>query len=77
MDFLKIVTSDEETRWINFTQVSRVTVANEAPRGEPILVVVFADGCPDTRLTIRGDDDVNRKCIDQITDHLDQRCTPS
>ncbi len=70
MHFVKIQTSDNETRWINLEQVSRVTLGAD-DSGEPILAVVFADGNPDLSLKLHGSDHVNRAAIGCLTAGLD------
>jgi len=70
MHFLKVDTSDQVVRWINFEQVSRVTLGLESP-GVPIVAIVFASGDTEEALKIRGTDDTNRKAIEKITEALD------
>lgn len=65
MHFIKMITSDNETRWINLDQVSRVTLTEDA--GSMLLVLMFADGDPENCLKIRGSDKVNRVAIDTLT----------
>lgn len=69
MNFVKIITSDGETRWINLAQVSRVTTATES-QDEPLLAVMFADANPEAVLKIHGTDDVNREAIRKFTTAL-------
>lgn len=71
MQYVRIDTDDGEVRWINLDQISRVTLAKEAPTGNPILVITFADTSPQARLTIQATSDANRKAIDKITSAVD------
>lgn len=70
MNFVKIETSDSETRWINLDHVSRVTLATQT-QGTPILAIFFADGNRDSSLKISGSDPVNKKAIERFVAHLD------
>lgn len=69
MRFVKLETSDEDSRWINLHQVSRVTVGTDAS-GINVLVAIFADGDLDNSLTIRGTDEVNRQAITKLEREL-------
>ncbi|HRQ76699.1 MAG TPA: hypothetical protein PK098_12345 [Phycisphaerales bacterium] len=72
MNYIKITTSEGETRWINLAQVSRVTLATQASSGKPLLVIIFADGEEDGRLTIHGSDAKNLAAIKSLTAYLDE-----
>lgn len=71
MKFVKVDTSDGETRWINLAQVSRVTRGTD-DSGSPLLVVLLADGNPDLALRIHGTDEKNRRAIRGIMTKLDR-----
>ena len=73
MSFVKIETSDEDTRWINLSLISRVTVGKDET-GVVVMIAVFADGDVDDALTIRGTDDVNHKAILEVERALNQHC---
>ncbi|MGI9015063.1 MAG: hypothetical protein ACR2GY_12570 [Phycisphaerales bacterium] len=68
--FFKLIMNDE-IRWINLSQVSRVTLGKEAPRGEPFAVITFADGCPETRLAIHACDAISRAAIDALVEAME------
>lgn len=72
MHYVKIVTSDEDTRWINLNLVCRFTLAHDAARGFPVLAIVFADGSLDEKLVINGNNELDRKAIETITTELDK-----
>lgn len=69
MNFVKIETSDNETRWINLDHISRVTLATQTG-GMPLLVIFFADGNRDCSWKIDGSDPINKKAIDHFVAHL-------
>lgn len=69
--YVKLCTSDGETRWVNLAQVSRVTMASVSA-DEPLLVVFFADADPESKLEIRGSDEANRQAIANLTARLDE-----
>lgn len=71
MHYVRIDTDDGETRWINLAQVSRITLAKEAPSGNPILVITFADTALQARLSIQATSSANRKAIDTLTSAAD------
>lgn len=71
MKFVRIDTSDGETRWINLAQVSRVTRGTD-DSGTPLLVVLLADGNPDLALRIHGTDEKNRRAIRGMLATLDR-----
>ncbi len=71
MKFVKIDTSDGESRWINLAQVSRVTKGTD-DYGAPLLVVLLSSGDPDLALRIHGTDEKNRRAIRVITTQLDR-----
>jgi len=73
MNFMKLQTSDGDTRWINLDLVSRVTTGVE-PAGDPFVAVIFADGAVDESLIIHGTDEKNREAIDALTKCLDAAC---
>ena len=70
MHFIKLATSDQDTRWINLEQVSRVTLGEEVS-GVPVAVIVFSDGDLEQGLKIHGTEDVDRQAIDKLTTVLD------
>ncbi len=72
MHYVKIQTSDDETRWINLNQVCRFTLAKDDVRGFPVLAIVFADGSLDAKLVINGSNEIDRKAIETITTELDK-----
>ena len=72
MQFMKILTSDQETRWINLAQVVRVTLATEAGSGKPVLVLFFVSGDAESRLTIVGNKEKDRKAIEALTARLEE-----
>lgn len=72
MKFIKVQTSEGETRWINLDLVSRVTLATESGRAQPLMVITFADACPEARVQIRGGNEVDDKAIRQLTKALDK-----
>lgn len=69
MHYVQIQTSDDETRWINLAQVSRVTLAT-ASNDEPLLAVFFNDADPENKLQIRGANDADRAAIEAIVRRL-------
>jgi len=71
MKFVKIDTSDGESRWINLAQVSRVTRGTD-DYGAPLLVLLLANGDPDLALRIHGTDEKNRRAIRAVTTQLDR-----
>ncbi|MCP4782822.1 MAG: hypothetical protein GY903_15320 [Fuerstiella sp.] len=73
MSFVKIETSDEDTRWINLDSISRVTIGKDEA-GVELMVAVFADGDVNDALTLRGTDDVNKEAILEIERALNQHC---
>ncbi len=73
MSFVKIETSDEDTRWINLNSISRVTIGKDET-GVDLMIAVFADGDVDDALTIRGTDEVNKEAILEIERALNQHC---
>ena len=62
MHFVKLETSDDDQRWINLNQVSRVTIGTD-DSGIEVLVAIFADGDVNDSLKIRGTDEVNKQAI--------------
>lgn len=70
MHFVRIESSDGETRWINLDQIVRVTLAEEAPSGEPLLVITSThdDG---ERFSIRGHTEKDRRTIEKLIALLD------
>jgi hypothetical protein len=70
MHYIKLETSDQDVRWINLEQVSRVTVGQEAS-GVPFAAVVFSDGNLEECLKIHGTEDVDRRAINKLTAVLD------
>ncbi|MFY9251999.1 MAG: hypothetical protein WAO83_00990 [Fuerstiella sp.] len=73
MSFVRIETSDNDTRWINLLQVSRVTFGRDES-GVDVLVAVFADGNVGDCLKIRGTDEVNRAAILEFQRALNHHC---
>lgn len=74
MHYVKITTSDEETRWINLAQVCRFTLATDRAKGFPVLAIVFADGSLDDKFLINGNNAADRKAIEILTAALDRVC---
>lgn len=72
MRYVKIETSDGETRWINLAQVSRVTSAVETGTGDEILVVIFADPEPDLTLRIHAKNEKDREAVRVLEASLDE-----
>ena len=73
MNFVRITTSDEDTRWINLNLVSRVTIETDQS-GVEVLVAVFADGSAEDSFRIRGTDEVNKAAILEIERALNHHC---
>jgi hypothetical protein len=73
MHFIKLSTSDGETRWINLEAVSRVTFGHDAPREEEFVAIIFGDG-EEARLTIHGNTVENRQAITDLRMSLDELC---
>lgn len=73
MSFVKIETSDQDTRWINLELISRVTIGKDES-GVELLVAVFADGDAGDSLRIRGTDDVNKEAILKFERALNHHC---
>ena len=71
MRYFKLATSDDESRWINLAQVSRVTLAPKGAHNAPVLAVLFADASGETKLEIHGSTPQNRKAIEALTALLD------
>lgn len=70
MNYIRIET-DEETRWINLAQVSRVTRARHVSNGDDILVVFFANPTADCALKIEGTSKKNIAAIKALIAALD------
>jgi len=64
MSFIKLMTSDNDTRYINLAQVSRVTLATDATRGAPRLAIFFGDASQESKLQIDGSNEQDRKAIE-------------
>ena len=73
MQFVKVETSDQDTRWINLSLVSRVTIGTDES-GVEVLVAVFADGDVADSLKIRATDDVNKAAILELERVLNHHC---
>lgn len=73
MQFVRLDTSDNVTRWINLNQISRVTVGTEES-GTEVLVAIFADGDVSDSLRILGTDDLNRESIRRFERALNHHC---
>lgn len=71
MQYVKLETSDGETRWINLAQVSRVTSVMEASRRAKVIVVMFGDARGETALRLCGDNDQDRAAIEVLEASLD------
>lgn len=71
MHYVKITTSEDETRWINLQQVCRFTYAHDAARGYPVLAMVFSTGSDDDKLIITGSNEADLKAIETLTAALD------
>ncbi|MEM7227717.1 MAG: hypothetical protein AAF432_02775 [Planctomycetota bacterium] len=72
MKYVRVETDDQEVRWINLSQISRVTMATSATTDDPLLVVFFADGQAETKFEIDGHSDLNRSAINRVTTVLDR-----
>lgn len=70
--FVRITSSDGETRWINLDRITRATLAVDA-HGEPLLVLLFGEHDASERLQLRGQDETDRHAIEAITCELDRR----
>lgn len=73
MHFVKLETSDDDQRWINLNQVSRVTIGIDES-GVEVLVAIFADGDVNDSLKIRGTDEINKQAIVKLERELNHRC---
>ena len=73
MAFVRLETSDRDTRWINLDQLSRVTLGTDRDDVE-FIVAVFADGHLEDRLEIRGTDDTNVEAIRRLQRALNHKC---
>ena len=73
MSFIKIETSEGDSRWINLDHVVRATLAHEAVSGEVLLALTFSTDHGRPTLNIHGTDDINRSAIDQIIHALESR----
>lgn len=73
MSFVRIETSDRDTRWINLDLVSRVTLGTDEA-GTEVLVAMFADGDVGDSLKIRGTDEMNKAAILEFERALNQHC---
>jgi hypothetical protein len=69
--YVKLETSDGETRWINLAQVSRVTSVMEANRRVKVVVVMFGDARSETAFKLCGDNDQDRAAIKVLEASLD------
>jgi hypothetical protein len=69
MLFVKIETSDNDRRWINLHQVSRVTIGTDET-GVEVLIAVFADGDLNDSLKIHGTDAINKRAIVELERQL-------
>lgn len=69
--YIKLETSDGETRWINLDRVRRVTLAEEAV-GEELMVIVFDEGNTTDEVRIHGSDEKNREVIQKVKSRLDE-----
>ena len=69
--FIRIETSDEETRWINLDAVARVTLGRNV-RGEPTLILFTLASGDGGRLEIHGDDPKNVQAIESLVAALDR-----
>lgn len=72
MHFVKLETSDDDLRWINLNQVSRVTIGTDES-GIQVLVAIFADGNLSDSLKIRGTDEINKQAIIKLERELNHR----
>ena len=73
MHFVKVETSDEDTRWINLDLVSRITIGDDES-GVETMVILFADGDVGNSLTIRATDEVNQLAILELVRELNHCC---
>ena len=71
MNYIKITTSDGDTRWLNLAHISRVTLGRET-NGTPILAIFFQETQPQAVLKIHGTDAVNQQAIDSLIEVLDR-----
>ena len=76
MQFVQVETSDNDRRWINLHQLSRVTIG-EDESSQQLLVAVFADGDIGNSLRIVGHTDLNREAIRQFERALNDHSIPS
>ncbi len=74
MTFVRLETSDEDIRWVNLAQISRVTIGRDEA-GTDVLVAVFADGHVSDCLRIRGGDEVNQQAIRLFERALNHHCS--
>ena len=73
MHFVKLETSDDDRRWINLHQVSRVTSGIDES-GVEVLVAIFADGDVNDSLKICGTEEINRQAIVKLERELNHHC---
>jgi len=71
MQYVKLVTDDQETRWINLASIARVTRTRSATTGKLILVVMFRPGGGTQDFKIEGDSPENTAAIDTLCNALD------
>jgi len=71
MQYVKLVTSDDETRWINLASVARVTLSRHATTGRQILVIMFRAGGSASDFKIEGENPQNVKAIETLCKALD------
>lgn len=71
MHFFKLVTSDEEVRWLNLAMISRVTLAKDTASGKPVLAILFSDAAQENKLSITGNTKKNQQAIDDLVAELD------
>ncbi len=69
MHFVKLETSDQDRRWINLHQVSRVTIGTDES-GVEFLVAIFSDGDINDSLKICGTDEINKQAIVKLEREL-------
>ena len=75
MQFVQVETSDDDRRWINLHQLSRVTIGTDET-SQPLLIAIFADGDVGNSLKIVGHCEVNRKAIANIERVLNEHSVP-
>jgi hypothetical protein len=73
MKYIRVET-DQETRWINLSQVSRATLAKQG--AHEVLVMFFANPSADCALKIEGTSKRSVAAIKTLVSALDAAATP-